>query len=109
MLVIMGGNPVFTAPVDLRFAERLAKVNLVIYQSTHLDETSPYAHWNVPELHPLECWGDARSFDGTVTLMQPLIEPLYEGRSPHEFVGRVHLPARAARAGDRQGLLDEDL
>jgi molybdopterin-containing oxidoreductase family iron-sulfur binding subunit len=86
VLVIMGGNPVFTAPVDLRFADRLAKVNLIIYQSTHLDETSFYAHWNVPELHPLECWGDARSFDGTVTLIQPLIAPLYEGRSPHEFV-----------------------
>jgi molybdopterin-containing oxidoreductase family iron-sulfur binding subunit len=86
VLVIMGGNPVFTAPVDLRFAERLAKVNLVIYQSTHPDETSLYAHWNVPELHALECWGDARSFDGTVTLVQPLIAPLYEGRSPHEFV-----------------------
>jgi MoCo/4Fe-4S cofactor protein with predicted Tat translocation signal len=87
VLVIMGGNPVFTAPVDLRFAERLARVNLVIYHSTHLDETSPYAHWNVPEAHPLESWGDPRSFDGTVTLMQPLIDPLYEGRSPHEFIG----------------------
>ncbi len=98
MLVMMGGNPVFTSPVDLRFAERLAKVNLVIYQSTHPDETSPYAHWNVPELHPLECWGDARSFDGTVTLMQPLIEPLYEGRSPHEFV------AAFTSQPDRRGL-----
>ena len=86
VLVIMGGNPVFTAPVDLRFGERLAKVGLVIYQNTHHDETSPLAHWFVPETHPLESWGDARAFDGTVTLMQPLIEPLYEGRSPHEFL-----------------------
>jgi molybdopterin-containing oxidoreductase family iron-sulfur binding subunit len=86
VLVIMGGNPVFTAPVDLRFAERLAKVNLVVYHSTHADETSPYAHWVVPELHPLECWGDARSFDGTVTLMQPLIEPLTGGQSPYDFL-----------------------
>ena len=89
VLVIMAGNPVFTAPVDLRFAERLARVNLVVYHSTHLDETSPLAHWNVPETHALESWGDARSFDGTVTLMQPLIEPFYEGRSAHEFLGAL--------------------
>ena len=56
-----------------------------------------YCHWNVPETHPLESWGDARSFDGTVTLMQPLIEPLYEGRSAHEFLAAFTVAARAAR------------
>jgi molybdopterin-containing oxidoreductase family iron-sulfur binding subunit len=103
VLVIMGGNPVFTAPVDLRFAERLAKVNLVVYFSTHLDETSTYAHWNVPELHPLECWGDARSFDGTVTLLQPLIEPLTGGQSPHDF-----LAAFTSQPGRRGAALVKD-
>ena len=87
LLVIMGGNPVFTAPRDLNFAERLQKVGLIVYHCTHLDETSRLAHWTVPETHALESWGDARSFDGTVTLTQPLIAPLYEGRSPHEFLG----------------------
>ena len=86
MLVILGGNPVFTAPADLKFAEKLAKVGLIVYHGTHLDETSYLAHWNLPSTHPLEAWGDARSFDGTVTLMQPLIAPLYEGRSPHEMM-----------------------
>jgi MoCo/4Fe-4S cofactor protein with predicted Tat translocation signal len=86
LLAIMGGNPVFTAPADLDFKTKLGKVGLVVYHTTHLDETSPYSHWNVPESHPLESWGDARSFDGTVTVMQPLIEPMYESRSPHEFV-----------------------
>jgi Fe-S-cluster-containing dehydrogenase component len=86
LLVIMGGNPAFTAPADLRFAERLGGVNLIAYLSTHVDETAPYCHWHVPEAHPLESWGDARAFDGTVTLTQPLIEPLYEGRSAHEFL-----------------------
>ena len=52
----------------------------------------------MPETHPLESWGDARSFDGTVTLMQPLIEPLYEGRSPHEFLGAFTAAARIGAA-----------
>jgi molybdopterin-containing oxidoreductase family iron-sulfur binding subunit len=86
LLVIMGGNPVFTAPVDLRFADRLAKVPLVAYHTTHLDETSALCHWNVAETHPLESWGDSRSFEGTVTVSQPLIDPLYEGQSPHDFL-----------------------
>ena len=97
LLVIMGGNPAFTAPVDLRFAERLVKVPLVVYHSTHVDETAPLSHWHIPETHPLESWGDARSFDGTVTLMQPLIEPLYEGQSPHDFLAAFTAAARAAR------------
>ena len=98
LLVIMGGNPVFTAPVDLRFADRLTKVPLVVYHSTHADETSPLCHWNVAETHPLESWGDSRSFEGTVTLTQPLIDPLYEGRSAHDF-----LAAFTAQPG-RRGL-----
>jgi MoCo/4Fe-4S cofactor protein with predicted Tat translocation signal len=86
LLVIMGGNPVFTAPVDLRFPERVAKVPLVAYHTTHLDETSALCHWNVAEAHSLESWGDSRSFEGTVTVTQPLIEPLYEGQSAHDFI-----------------------
>jgi molybdopterin-containing oxidoreductase family iron-sulfur binding subunit len=86
LLVIMGGNPVFTAPKDLQFADRLTRVPLIVYHTTHLDETAPLCHWVLPETHALESWGDARSFDGTVTLTQPLIEPLYEGRSAHDFL-----------------------
>jgi molybdopterin-containing oxidoreductase family iron-sulfur binding subunit len=86
VLVIVEGNPAFTAPVDLRFAERLAKVGLSVYYTDFIDETAPLCHWNVPATHALESWGDARAFDGTVTLTQPLIAPLYEGRSAHEFL-----------------------
>jgi MoCo/4Fe-4S cofactor protein with predicted Tat translocation signal len=98
LLVIMGGNPVFTAPADLKFVDRLAKVGSVVYHTTHTDETSLHCHWNIPAAHPLECWGDARAFDGTVTLMQPVIAPLYEGRSPHEFL------AVLTSQPDRRGL-----
>ncbi|HVJ26538.1 MAG TPA: TAT-variant-translocated molybdopterin oxidoreductase [Vicinamibacterales bacterium] len=86
MLIILGGNPVFSAPADLNFAEKLGKVPLVAYYGLHVDETSHLAHWHLPAAHALESWGDARSFDGTVTLMQPMIAPMYEGRSPHEML-----------------------
>jgi MoCo/4Fe-4S cofactor protein with predicted Tat translocation signal len=87
LLVILGGNPVFTAPVDARFAERLERVAQVVYHGLYIDETAHLSHWNVPAAHPLESWGDDRAFDGTVTLTQPLIAPLYDGRSAHEVLG----------------------
>jgi len=90
MLVILGGvNPVYTAPADLKFSEKLDKVNkagLSIYHGLYADETAFLCHWHIPEAHPLESWGDARSHDGTVTLMQPLIAPLYEGRTAAEIM-----------------------
>ena len=98
VLVILGGNPVFTAPADLKFAERLSKVGLVTYLGTHVDETAHLAHWSLPAAHALESWGDARAFDGTVTLMQPLVAPLYEGRSAHEVL------ALFTAQGDRRGM-----
>ncbi|HXG54627.1 MAG TPA: hypothetical protein VNJ03_04550, partial [Vicinamibacterales bacterium] len=98
VLVIMGGNPAFTAPADLKFPEKLAKVGLIAYHGMHADETAYLSHWTLPCAHPLESWGDGRSFDGTVTLMQPLIAPLYEGRSPQEMLSLF------TQQADRRGL-----
>jgi len=86
LLVILGGNPVFTAPADLKFAEKLAKVPLSVSYSLYVDETASLCHWNLPEAHAFESWSDARAFDGTVTVMQPLIAPLYDGRTLHEVL-----------------------
>jgi molybdopterin-containing oxidoreductase family iron-sulfur binding subunit len=86
LLLILGGNPVYTAPVDLKFAEHLQKVPLRIHHSLYLDETSHQCHWHLPEAHYLEAWSDARAYDGTVSIAQPLIEPLYQGRSTHEVL-----------------------
>jgi MoCo/4Fe-4S cofactor protein with predicted Tat translocation signal len=86
LLLILGNNPVYTAPADLKFGERLANVSLVVYHSLYRDETSELSHWNVPDTHPLETWGDPRAYDGTVTLMQPLIAPLYESHSAYEVL-----------------------
>jgi MoCo/4Fe-4S cofactor protein with predicted Tat translocation signal len=87
LLVIIGGNPVHNAPADLKlYFERLQKAKLRVHLSEYKDETSELCHWHVPAAHYLETWGDTRSYDGTVTIMQPLIEPLYEGRSPSELL-----------------------
>ncbi|HVR73712.1 MAG TPA: molybdopterin oxidoreductase, partial [Planctomycetota bacterium] len=86
LLVILGGNPVHTAPADLRFAERLARARLRVHLALEEDETSALCHWHVPEAHPLEAWSDVRSLDGTLSIVQPLIEPLHGGKSAHEIL-----------------------
>lgn len=86
MLVIVGGNPVYTAPADLNFRELISKVRLRIHLSLYNDETSELCHWHIPEAHYLETWSDARAYDGTVSIIQPLIAPLYRGKSAHELL-----------------------
>lgn len=86
LLLILGGNPVYDAPSDLAFGEALLKARLTIALASHPDETTRYCHWAVPMAHDLEAWSDARSLDGTAALVQPLIEPLYEGKSAHELL-----------------------
>jgi molybdopterin-containing oxidoreductase family iron-sulfur binding subunit len=86
LLVILGGNPVFNAPADFRFAERLMKVKLRVHLGSERNETFAYCHWHVPESHYLESWSDVRAFDGTVSIIQPLIAPLYDTRTAHELL-----------------------
>jgi molybdopterin-containing oxidoreductase family iron-sulfur binding subunit len=86
VLIILGGNPVFTAPADFRFVEHMQKVPLRIHLSLYQDETSRQCHWHLPEAHFLEAWSDGRAFDGTASITQPLIAPLYHGRSAHELL-----------------------
>jgi MoCo/4Fe-4S cofactor protein with predicted Tat translocation signal len=86
-LIIIGGNPAYNTPVDLRLdLNRLSKVKLRAHLSLYDDETSDICHWHIPATHYLESWGDARSYDGTVTIVQPLIAPLYEGRTAYEVL-----------------------
>jgi len=81
LLLILGGNPVYNAPVELGLAERIQKAGTRVHLSMYEDETSDVCQWRLPESHFLEAWGDARAFDGTITLQQPLIQPLYDSRS----------------------------
>jgi molybdopterin-containing oxidoreductase family iron-sulfur binding subunit len=97
-LLILGANPAYDTPADLNFAAALAsdKIKLLIHLGLYEDETAELCHWHIPEAHFLEAWGDIRAFDGTVTIQQPLIAPLYQGRSAHEvlavFLGEPNRP-----------------
>jgi len=89
LLLIIGGNPVYNAPADLQFVERLSKVPLRVHLGLYDDETSAQCHWHIPETHYLETWSDARAYDGTVSIVQPLIAPLYRGKSAHELLAAL--------------------
>jgi molybdopterin-containing oxidoreductase family iron-sulfur binding subunit len=112
MLLILGGNPVYNAPGALRFAEAMAHVLHRVHLSDYYDETSFLCHWHIPACHYLESWGDARAYDGTATIQQPLIEPLYAGRTAHELLSVLQgKPGRSAHEIVReywQGRLGED-
>lgn len=87
MLVILGGNPVYNTPSDLKLTkERMDKVPMRVHLSQSFDETSELCYWHVNAKHFLESWSDTRAFDGTVTITQPLVQPLYDGKSAHEIV-----------------------
>jgi MoCo/4Fe-4S cofactor protein with predicted Tat translocation signal len=85
-LLILSSNPVYTAPVDLRFAETLLQVKNRIHVGLFTDETAQLCQWHIPETHYLEAWGDTRAYDGTVGIVQPLIAPLYHGVSSLEVL-----------------------
>ncbi|MBS1794260.1 MAG: TAT-variant-translocated molybdopterin oxidoreductase, partial [Acidobacteria bacterium] len=87
MLVVLGGNPVYNTPADLRLnEERMNKVPLRVHVGPYVDETGDLCHWHVSEKHFLESWGDTRAYDGTVSIVQPLIKPLYDSHSAHEVL-----------------------
>jgi MoCo/4Fe-4S cofactor protein with predicted Tat translocation signal len=98
MLLIVGeSNPVFSAPADLKFGEVLKKVAFRAHSGLFHDETAELCQWHVPSTHYLEMWSDARSVDGTVSIVQPLLQPMYGGKSPHEVIAT--LSDRAERNG----------
>lgn len=89
LLVILGANPAFDAPADLNFNEnnqQLMKVPLRVHLGLYQDETASLCQWHINQAHYLESWSDARCLDGTPTIIQPLIDPLYSGRTIHEVL-----------------------
>ena len=85
-LVILNANPLYAAPADLDFETAFNKVKTVVHLGSHLDETGEQAHWHINNAHYLEMWSDARAYDGTVSIVQPMIDPLYGGHTAHEFI-----------------------
>jgi MoCo/4Fe-4S cofactor protein with predicted Tat translocation signal len=88
-LLIIGGNPVYDAPADVEFARALTKVPNSIHIDLYANETAEHCRWHIPEAHALESWSDACAFDGTATIMQPVIEPLFAGRSRHQLLAAL--------------------
>jgi molybdopterin-containing oxidoreductase family iron-sulfur binding subunit len=88
-VVILGGNPAFDAPADLEFADRVKKVPFSLRLSQYVDETSAVCSWHVPETHLFEAWSDTRATDGLASIVQPLIAPLYDGKSAHEILAAM--------------------
>ena len=99
-LLILGGNPVYTAPADIDLAALIRRVPLSLHLGQHRDETAALCRWHVPQAHPLESWGDLRAFDGTVGLQQPVTMPLKPGLSAEELLGLM-----AGHALDGRGLV----
>jgi MoCo/4Fe-4S cofactor protein with predicted Tat translocation signal len=95
-LIILGGNPVYDAPADVDMAAALDKVERTVHVSVYENETSLLCQWYLPLAHPFEAWGDARAWDGTISVAQPLIEPLCQGRSPLQVLAQL--------CGDRREL-----
>jgi molybdopterin-containing oxidoreductase family iron-sulfur binding subunit len=85
-LLVLDANPVYTAPVDLNFADALAKVPTSAHLGSHVDETAQIATWHINSAHYLETWSDARAYDGTLSVIQPMIDPLYGGKSAHNVM-----------------------
>ncbi len=102
-LVILGGNPVYDAPADLDFGGALEKVASSIHLSDHVDETSRKVQWHLPRAQFLEAWSDARSADGTMSVVQPLIRPLFDGKSDVEILGLIALGPDAESGAIRDG------
>ncbi|MFC6645863.1 TAT-variant-translocated molybdopterin oxidoreductase [Granulicella cerasi] len=95
-LVLMNVNPMYNAPADLEFAAAFSKVPTVVHLGSHLDETGYLATWHLNNTHYLESWTDARAYDGTITIIQPMIAPLYGGVSSHDVFQALLDPSISA-------------
>ncbi|MDZ4817979.1 MAG: 4Fe-4S dicluster domain-containing protein, partial [Planctomycetota bacterium] len=89
VLVMFDSNPVYNTPAGFEFAKALQKAKLSVHFGMYEDETSELCHWHIPACHFLEGWGDTRSFDGTASIVQPLIAPLYDSRTVYDLMSAL--------------------
>jgi molybdopterin-containing oxidoreductase family iron-sulfur binding subunit len=84
-LVMLGVNPIYSSPADMNFAQAMTKVPVTVHLGSHLDETGSISTWHINKAHYLESWSDARAYDGTLSIIQPMIDPMYGGKSSHDI------------------------
>jgi molybdopterin-containing oxidoreductase family iron-sulfur binding subunit len=102
-LICLNTNPLYSTPADLNFSSLIYKVNTLVHLGQYLDETGSQAHWQIPAAHYLESWSDARAYDGTVSIIQPMIDPLYGGKSAHDvFQALLDSPMKSAYTAVRE-------
>ena len=94
-LVVLGANPIYTAPADLNFADAFEKVAVTAHLGSHADETGSISIWHLNKAHYLESWSDARAYDGTISIIQPMIKPLYDGVSAHDVFQSLLDPSKS--------------
>lgn len=85
-LVVLGVNVAYNAPADLRMAELVGHARRSLHLGLYYDETARACYWHIPQAHAFESWSDARGHDGTASVVQPLIAPLFGGKSMHEVL-----------------------
>ncbi len=95
-LVMLGVNPLYSAPTDLEFTTAFNNVPNTVHLGSHLDETGFYSTWHINKSHYLESWSDARAYDGTISIIQPMIDPMYGGKSAHDVLQTLLDPSRSA-------------
>jgi len=95
-LVMLGVNPLYSAPADLEFTTAFNNVPNTVHLGSHLDETGFYSVWHVNKSHYLENWSDARAYDGTISIIQPMIDPMYGGKSAHDVLQSLLDPSKSA-------------
>jgi len=102
-LIMLNSNPVYDAPADFDFKTAMGKAKISVHLGSHVGETGQEAIWHLPAAHYLESWSDVRSYDGTVSVIQPLIEPLYGGHTAHDFIqGMLDDPSISAYTAVKQ-------
>ena len=102
-LIMLNSNPVYDSPADLDFKTAMGKAKISVHLGSHVGETGQEAIWHLPAAHYLESWSDVRSYDGTVSVIQPLIEPLYGGHTAHDFIqGMLDDPTVSAYTAVKQ-------
>ncbi len=111
-LLVLDGNPAYNAPAELELAKALEEVETQIHLGSYRDETARRCTWHLPQAHFLESWGDGRAYDGTYGVVQPLIEPLWDGKTDIELLalltGNTTPDPQALVRQTAQGILGED-